>query len=389
MKLFEFEAKNILKEYGLAVPEGRLAASPSDAAAIAAQIDRPVVVKAQVLVSGRGKAGGIMFATGADAVSAAASRLIGQSIKGSRVERVLVEEQLEIDRELYVSVAIDAAAKSYVALASTVGGVDIESAARTHPGSVARRWFNPVTGFDTGEATDMARQLGLSGEEAATLARIISILCRIAIEQDAELVETNPLAITRSGCFVAADARITMDDNSLFRHPEFQSRSSARVEDSPLEAEARRENITYVELSGSVGIIGNGAGLVMATLDMVELFGGKPANFLDIGGGARPDIVKKSLLLVMSKPEVRSVLINILGGITRCDLVAEGVVAGLLEAPTRKPVAVRMIGTNEEAGTRLLNAAGVHVYSNMEDAVRMLLQSQPDDRPGAAQGSPG
>ena len=289
---------------------------------------------------------------------------------------VLVEERLDIAREWYASVAIDARAKSYVALGSTVGGVDIESVAASHPGSVARRWFNPISGFDSREAASMAGQLGLTGEEAREFGQVIDILCRIAFDKDAELVETNPLAITRSGRFVAADARIVIDDNALFRHPEFQKRSDQRVDDSPLEAEARRENLTYVELSGSVGIIGNGAGLVMATLDMVELFGGKAANFLDIGGGARPDIVRKSLLLVMSKPEVRTVLINILGGITRCDLVAEGVIAGLRDAPTRKPVAVRMIGTNEEEGTRMLREAGVQVFDNMEDAVRRALEAQ-------------
>jgi succinyl-CoA synthetase beta subunit len=222
----------------------------------------------------------------------------------------------------------------------------------------------------------MTAQLGLTGADAKEFGRALEILCRITLDEDAELVETNPLAITRSGRVVAVDARMVIDDNALFRHPEFGSRSDDRVDDSPLEAAARREDLTYVELSGSIGIIGNGAGLVMATLDMVELFGGKPANFLDIGGGARPDVVRKALLLVMSKPEVQSVFINILGGITRCDLVAEGVISGLRDAPNRKPVAVRMIGTNEEEGTKMLTEAGVHVFDNMEDAVRMALQTR-------------
>jgi succinyl-CoA synthetase beta subunit len=389
MKLFEFEAKRILEEYGLAVPYGRLAASPSEAAAAAAEIGRAVAVKAQVLVSGRGKVGGILFASNPDEARTAAARLIGATVNGITVTRVLVEEQIDIAHELYTSVAIDASAKSYVALGSKAGGVDVESGAASRPGSIARRWFSPINGFDNREAAGMAEELGLTGADAAGFAQTLSILCRVALEKDAELVETNPLAITAAGTFVAADARVVVDDNSLFRHPEFQTRSDDRGDDSPREAEARREHLTYVELSGSVGIIGNGAGLVMATIDMVELFGGKPANFLDIGGGARPDIVKKSLLLVMSKPEVRSVLINILGGITRCDLVAEGVVAGLRDAVARKPVAVRMIGTNEEQGTRMLTAAGVQVYDNMEDAVRQALKAQPQSPRGQLEGSPG
>ena len=224
-------------------------------------------------------------------------------------------------------------------------------------------------------AAELAAEIGLAGKDNAEFSRILDTLCRIALEKDAELVEINPLVRTAPGRFVAADARITIDDNSVFRHPEFQSRSGERVDDSPLESEARRQNLAYVDLSGSIGIIGNGAGLVMATLDLVDLFGAKPANFLDIGGGARPEIVKKSLLLVMSKPEVKSVFVNILGGITRCDLVAEGVIAGLKEAPVKKPVAVRMIGTNEEEGTRLLTQAGVHVYTSMEEAVKKVLEA--------------
>ena len=194
------------------------------------------------------------------------------------------------------------------------------------------------------------------------------------MDYDAELVEINPLAKTPSGEFTAADARIIVDDNALFRHPEFQDRSSIRTEDTPLEAEARKQKLAYVDLDGDIGIIGNGAGLVMATLDLVDLFGGRPANFLDIGGGARTEVIKKSVMLVMSKPEVKAVLINILGGITRCDIVAQGIVEGHSESAIKKPIAVRLIGTNEEAGARLLHQAGVHIYSNMEEAVGEVLK---------------
>jgi succinyl-CoA synthetase beta subunit len=260
-------------------------------------------------------------------------------------------------------------------MASAEGGVDIESVAQYQGAKIARRWFRPAGGLETGASAEMADGIALSQPEGIAFARVMDTLSRIALEKDAELVEINPLVVTSSGHMMAADARITIDDNSLFRHPEFHNRSADRVDDSPLEAQARREGLVYVDLSGTVGIIGNGAGLVMATLDLVDLFGGRPANFLDIGGGARPEIVKKSLLLVMSKPEVKSVLVNILGGITRCDLVAEGVIAGLDEAPVKKPVAVRMIGTNEAQGTRILAGAGVRAFKSMEEAVKEVLQA--------------
>ena len=376
MKLLEFEAKEILRHNGIPVPRGALADSPDKAAQVASDIGRSVVIKAQVPISGRGKAGGIKFADGPLKAREAAATLIGMTIKGYRIDSVLVEEKLDIQKELYVSIAVDAQAKSYLAMAASEGGMEIELTASGKPGSIARRWFRPNTGLSNELAGEMTASIGLRSNDATDCVKVLGVMAEIALEKDAELVEINPLAKTSDGRFVAADARITIDDNSLFRHPEFQTRSNERSEDTPLEAEARRQNLAYVDLSGSVGIIGNGAGLVMATLDLVALFGGKPANFLDIGGGARPDIVKKALLLVMSKPEVKSVFINILGGITRCDLVAEGVIAGLLEAKVKKPVAVRMIGTNEEQGTGLLAQAGVHVYRSMEEAVENVLPSQ-------------
>jgi len=373
MKLFEFEAKGILNRYGVTIPRGRVARSPEEAASIGTEIGGPVAVKAQVLASGRGKAGGIQFARDAAEARDQAVHLLGSRIKGSIADAVLVEQKLDVVRQLYVSVAIDPQAKSYAVLASRHGGVDIEEVAATDPDSMVRSWFEPTMGFSNRGADRIVGRLGLSKPTSVSLPAVISSLCKIALEEDAELVEVNPLVVTSSGALVAADARVIIDDNALFRHPEFQSRSAERVDDTPLEAEARKQNLAYVDLSGDIGIIGNGAGLVMATLDLVDLFGGRPANFLDIGGGARPDIVRKSLLMVMSKPEVKAVLINILGGITRCDLVAQGVIDGLNEAPWKKPVAIRMIGTNEAEGTRMLQEAGVHVYSNMEDAVKRVL----------------
>ena len=259
-------------------------------------------------------------------------------------------------------------------LTSVSGGVDIEEVALASPDEISRYWIDTDAGFSPSGATELPGGLGLSKDDAASFSSILYTLYKVAMDYDAELVEINPLAGVASGGFVAADARITVDDNALFRHPEFADRSSARVDDTPLEAEARRQSLAYVDLSGDIGIIGNGAGLVMATLDLVDLFGGQPANFLDIGGGAQPEIIKNGVLLVMSKPEVKAILINILGGITRCDMVAEGIIKALDESAVKKPIAIRMIGTNEEEGTRILRQAGVHVYSNMEEAVEQVLR---------------
>ena len=220
----------------------------------------------------------------------------------------------------------------------------------------------------------IARFSYITKHDASKFAYIIDALYKVVIDYDAELVEINPLAKTASGEFIAADARIIVDDNAIFRHPEFKDKSSVRVDDTPREAEARKQKLAYVDLSGDIGIIGNGAGLVMATLDLVHLYGGKPANFLDIGGGAQMEVIKRGVMLVMSKPEVKAVLINILGGITRCDIVAQGIVQGLNETSIKKPAAVRMMGTNEEEGAEILRQAGVHSYPNMEQAVEQVLK---------------
>jgi succinyl-CoA synthetase beta subunit len=374
MKLFEFEAKKILARYGVKIPRGQVVNESSEAGAIAGDIDGHVVLKSQILVSGRGKAGGIVFTGSPAEVEKAASNLIGSMVKGSLVESLLVEEKIDIAEQLYASVAIDRQARSYIVLASTSGGVDVEEVAQDFPEKMSRHRVEPALGFSEAEAAGMISALNISGEDSARFVSILSTLYKVATDCDAELVEINPLARTTAGEFVAADARMIVDDNALFRHPEFRDRPSMAAVETPWEAEARRKKLAYVDLSGDIGIIGNGAGLVMATLDLVHLFGGKPANFLDIGGGAQADIIKSGVLLVMSKPEVRAVLINILGGITRCDIVAQGVIDALGEAAVKKPIAVRMIGTNEEEGTRMLHQAGIHAYPNMEWAVEQVLK---------------
>ena len=375
MRLFEFEAKDILQKYDIATPKGNVASNSDEAQAIAKEIGKPVVLKSQILVAGRGKAGGIIFANDATEAKKVASNLIGSTIKGSVVSSLLVEEELNIVEQFYASVAIDRQASKYVVLASTSGGVDIEEVAQTSPEKISKYWVDPAAGFDKSTAESMIAQLSdLSKDDATKFASIIDTLYKVVMDYDAELAETNPLVKTASGEFVAADARIIIDDNALFRHPEFADRSSLRLDDTPREAEARQQKLAYVDLPGDIGIIGNGAGLVMATLDLVYHFGGNPANFLDIGGGAQAEIIRRGVTLVMSKPEVKAVLINILGGITRCDIVAQGIVEGLNESAIKKPIAVRLMGTNEEEGAQILHQAGVHTYPNMEEAVTEVVK---------------
>ena len=381
MKLLEFEAKAILREYGIPVSRGKVVATPEEAELAAREIGGPVVLKAQIPVSGRGKAGGILFADDPNAARETASRLIGSTIKECLVSTLLIEEALSIDREYYLSVTIDRSARSYLVLASAEGGVDIEQVARVSPEKLSRYWTDAVAGFGREQAQEMLKRLDLSDDTAtepasAELASILTVLFSAAMDKDAELVELNPLVRTTSGAFVAVDARLIVDDNALFRHDEFADRSLSRDDETPLELEARRQGLAYVDLPGDTGVVGNGAGLVMATVDMVHHFGGSPANFLDIGGGGDVDITKRGLSLVLSKPAVKQVVVNVFGGITRCDLVAQAVVEARAETGTGKPIAVSMMGTNEAEGRRMLDEAGVEVFPTMEDAVQGILRAQ-------------
>jgi succinyl-CoA synthetase beta subunit len=374
MKLFEFEAKNILRKYGIATPIGRVVKSPAEAREAARQIGRPVVLKAQVLAGGSGQAGGILFASDPNEAENVASRLIGSSIKGIKVNNLLVEEKLSIASQYYSGITIDRQARRYVVLASADGGVDIEEVAASSPDRIARYWIEPGDGLSQAAAESIVAGFPqFARDDIARFASVAATLYRVVIDYDAELVEINPLVKTASGEYVAADARLILDDNALFRHPEFEGKDTTRVDDTPWEAKARQKGLAYVDLEGSIGIIGNGAGLVMATMDLVNHFGGAAANFLDIGGGARPEVIKDGLMLVMSKPSVKAVLINILGGITRCDLVAQGVLEALNEIVAKKPIAVRMMGTNEREGMLMLRRVGVGVYSDMETAAREVI----------------
>jgi succinyl-CoA synthetase beta subunit len=375
MKLFEYEAKDILFKYGINIPKGKIAKTPAEAAAIAREFGKPVFLKSQITVAGRGKAGGIILANNPSETEKVASSLIGKKIKGILVKTLLVEEKLDITEQFYASVTVDRQAKTFVVLASTSGGVDIEEVAKTSPQKISRLYVDPLVGLTETEANRMVTHLNLSRVDTVKFVSVLITLYKALLECDAELVELNPLVKTGTGDFVAADARITLDDNALFRHSEFAERNLQREEDTPREAEARKQKYSYVDLDGDIGIIGNGAGLVMATVDIVQTLGGKPANFLDIGGGAQVDVIKNGVLLVMNKPEVKAVLINILGGITRCDMVATGVVEGLKAAHVKKPIAVRMMGTNEKEGQEILRQNGIGYYPDMEKAAAAIINS--------------
>ena len=375
MKLLEWEAKEVFREFGIPTPEGGVATSPEEAEAIAERIGRPVAVKAQLPVGGRGRAGGILFAETPAEAAEAAGGLLGGRLKGVEVTRVLVEEKLPIEDELYLGVVVDRQSRSHVVLASSEGGVDIEEVSAKTPEKIVRHLVDPLQGLRQYHGLWVAKQMGYSGRRMMGLASILLKLYRVAAEMDAELTEINPLAATAEG-FVAADARLNVDDNALFRHRDLRERyhESELAELSQRELEARGLGLIYVELDGNIGIIGNGAGLTMATLDTVMLQGGRPGDFLDLGGGASPDRVEAAVSFIISDPRIDALFVNILGGITRCDDIARGIIAARQRTGSEKPVVVRMMGTNEEEGTRILKEEGIDTLDSMEEAAERAVR---------------
>jgi succinyl-CoA synthetase beta subunit len=374
LKLYEYEAKNMLTQYGIPVPPGALITNANQAVAAVAKLKPPFAVKSQVLVAGRGKAGGILFAKSAEEAEKAAEKLLKTTIKGVRIKKVMIEEKLPVNKELYCGVTIDRFARSYVALASAAGGMDVEEIAATTPQTILKHLINPQQGFRSSHARQLARKLGYRGASLAELAEIFEKLYQAGMDCDAELVEINPLAETGDGSFVALDARIIMDHNALFRHQEYKTRLLEEERNrTSQETQALRNDLAYVKLEGNIGVIGNGAGLVMATLDMIRYYGGEPANFLDAGGGASAERITAALHIVLSDPNVKALFVNILGGITRCDEVARGIIEANKDILT-KPIVVRLVGTNEEEGKRILAKAGIPVLDSMEKAAIRVVE---------------
>ncbi len=358
MKLYEYLAKEVLSQKGIPVPPGRLARTPDEAAAAARELG-PVAVKAQVLVGGRGKAGGIRLADNPEEARRAAADILGMTIRGYRVESVYVEQKLAIDREFYLAVTVDAGAKKPLVIASARGGVDIEEVPEKE---IVRLHVPPQWGLMPYAARELARRLGLAGPVAREVVEIAIKLYEIFREYDAELVEINPLAVC-AGCVVAADARLNVDDDALFRHPQLP-----RVVDAtPLERRVRELGLAFVELDGDIAVMANGAGITMATLDVLQRFGGRPMNFLDVGGGAAAEPMARALeVLVSTRPRV--ILINIFGGITRCDDVAQAIITARDTVGIPMPLVVRLAGTNVDRAVAMLEERGISAFNSMEDA---------------------
>jgi len=376
MKLFEYEAKNILSTYGIPIPNGGLATSPEEARQIALQLKPPYAIKAQVLVAGRGKAGGILFAGTPSEVADTAQKLLKMKIKGVNVKSVLVEEKIPIKKELYFGITIDRVTRSYVVISSTAGGMDIEEVSAQTPEKIFKLTIDPLVGFRPFHARQIALKLEGKGLTLQELSSLFLKFYQAAMDYDAELMEMNPLVETVDGKFVALDARLIVDDNALFRHQALAKSVTERehTELSKEEVEAAKAGLAYVKLDGDIGIIGNGAGLVMATLDSVALRGGKPANFLDVGGGASIETISKALTLVLNDSQVKAVFINILGGITRCDDVAKGILKAYEQVGLLKPLVIRLVGTNEAEGKRILTEASFHVLDSMEEAAEKVVR---------------
>jgi succinyl-CoA synthetase beta subunit len=372
LKIHEYQAKDILARYGIPVQPGRVAYTPDEAAAIARDLGEPVVVKAQVYVGGRGKAGGIQFGDTPEQARAAAARVIGMDIKGLTVEKVLVTSRIDIKEEYYLGIILDRKTQAPVVMVSTAGGIDIEEVAANTPEKIIQQSIDMRWGLRPFEALNILVQAGFPHHVLRQAAMILTGLAKAFIESDANLAEINPLAYTADGKVMAADGKIVIDDNGLFRQKEYATWAEPE-EANPLEYEAKQAGLTYVKLDGNVGIIGNGAGLVMTTLDMVARSGGKPANFLDIGGGAKAEVMYKSLTFVARDPQVKGILVNIFGGITRGEEVAKGVVMAQKELPKGMPIVVRLSGTGAEEGRALLKDAGLDWGKDMREGAEKIV----------------
>jgi succinyl-CoA synthetase beta subunit len=367
VKVHEYQAKSLLAQYGVAVPEGEVAESPEGAREIAKRLGGAAVVKAQIHAGGRGKGGGVKVAKDAEQAFEHARAILGMTLvtpqtgpAGRVVRKVLVEEALDIERELYLGVTLDRSRALPVVIASRSGGMEIEEVAAKDPSAVIREPADPFLGLFPFQARRLAFALGLADKPFREAVSLMQSLFRAYVETDSTLAEVNPLLVTRDGRVLALDAKMTFDDNALFRHPDIREMRDLAEED-PLEVEASKFGLNYIKLDGNVGCMVNGAGLAMATMDLVKLAGGEPANFLDVGGGATEEQVTNAFRIILSDQNVRAILINIFGGIMRCDVIAKGVVAAVREMGLALPVVVRLEGTNVDEGKRILRDSGLAV----------------------------
>jgi succinyl-CoA synthetase beta subunit len=383
MKIHEYQAKGILAKYGVPVPRGEAVFRKEDARGAAQRLGTPVVVvKAQIHAGGRGKAGGVKLSRSPEQAAELAGQILGMKLvtpqtgpEGRIVRRLLIEEGLDIKRELYVSILVDRAVAAPVFMGSASGGMEIEEVAKGHPEAILREAIHPAAGLQAYQVRKLAFGLGLAPEVVSAAVPFFQSLYRAFVETDASLIEINPCVVTGDGRLVALDAKVNFDDNALYRHPEFRELRDLD-EETPLEVEASKFKLNYIKLDGNVACMVNGAGLAMATMDIIKLSGGNPANFLDVGGGASAEQVKSAFRILLSDPNVRAVFVNIFGGILRCDVLATGVVGAARELQWKVPVVVRMQGTNVEQGQEILRKSGLNftIADGMKDGAEKVVR---------------
>jgi succinyl-CoA synthetase beta subunit len=369
MKLHEYQSKQIFARYGIPIPKGRVAATATEARQIAEELGGRVVIKSQVLVGGRGKAGGVRVAKSPKEAEEAATQILGMEIRGLPVRKVLVDEAANIDQEIYLGITNDRTTRRPVMMASAAGGVEIEEVARTTPEKIIKVYIDPLLGLRDYQARDVALGIDLPREHWKPFGEICLALWRAFVDSDATLAEINPLVITKEKALLALDGKMLVDDNALFRHTDLAEMRDVD-EEAATETEARKYGLSFIKLDGQIGCMVNGAGLAMTTMDIVKLFGGEPANFLDIGGGAGADKVAAALRIILADNNVKVILFNVFGGITRCDEVAKGILAALKEVQPTIPMVVRLVGTNAEEGRKLLADAKMITADTLADAAR-------------------
>jgi succinyl-CoA synthetase beta subunit len=374
VNLHEYQSKRIFARFGIPIPRGEVALTPAEARDIARRLGGPVVVKSQVLVGGRGKAGGIKLAKTPDEAEEMADAILGMQIKGLTVKKVLVDQAADIRTEIYLGAVLDRAARRVVLMASSEGGIEIEQVAAETPEKIIRVQVHPFLGLKDYQARILAYGIGLPKDHVGAFVKIAKGLYDAYVESDASLAEINPLVVTGDNVLLAVDGKINLDDSALFRHPELAEMRDSEAEDES-EHEARRHGLSYIQLDGEIGCMVNGAGLAMATMDIVKLYGGNPANFLDIGGGAQSDKVAAALRIILSDRRVKAVLINIFGGITRGDEVARGILDAMEGIDVAVPFVVRLVGTNEEEGRRILAEANLVTATSLADAAQKAVKA--------------
>jgi succinyl-CoA synthetase beta subunit len=382
MKIHEYQAKAILAKYGVPVPRGEVIFTAAEAAGVAERLGGgTVVVKAQIHAGGRGKGGGVKVVKGPAEAQATAAKILGMNLvtyqtgpSGQIVQRVLIEQGLKIARELYLGIVLDRGTERLVLMVSPEGGVEIEKVAEETPDRIFKEFIHPGIGLSAYQTRKLAFALGLQGPQVAQAGKMMMALYKACIATDASLLEINPLIVTETGDLLALDAKMAFDDNALFRHPDFKELRDTSEED-PLEVEASKFSLNYIKLDGTIGCMVNGAGLAMATMDIIKLAGGEPANFLDVGGGANAEQIKNAFRILMADKAVKAVLINIFGGILRCDVLAEGVIAAVKDLGVTVPIVIRMEGTNVEKGKQMLKESGLNFETadDMNEAARKVV----------------